>query len=175
MLRQIISVSLASLAITACASLIPIKANAATLTATSVGTLVKNPGDSITFILTFTPTPLDPSVTRISALSYSYDDSELSLTQQLIDNLGIPINGTSIIVRLTLDVLRPVKDERSDFFNITAFYQVGLVSETVTASEVLDVVPPQESVPEPLTMLGAATALGYGAILKRQSFKNKKS
>jgi hypothetical protein len=31
------------------------------------------------------------------------------------------------------------------------------------------------SVPEPLTMLGAATALGYGALLKRESFKKKKS
>ena len=32
-----------------------------------------------------------------------------------------------------------------------------------------------ESVPEPLTMFGAAAALGYGALLKRQSSKNKKS
>jgi hypothetical protein len=32
-----------------------------------------------------------------------------------------------------------------------------------------------ESVPEPLTMFGAAAALGYGTLLKRQSSKNKKS
>jgi hypothetical protein len=31
------------------------------------------------------------------------------------------------------------------------------------------------SVPEPLTMLGAATALGYGALLKRKYSENKKS
>jgi hypothetical protein len=31
------------------------------------------------------------------------------------------------------------------------------------------------SVPEPLTMLGAAAALGYGALLKRESSKKKKS
>ena len=34
---------------------------------------------------------------------------------------------------------------------------------------------PEENTPEPLTMLGAATALGYGIMLKRQSSKNKKS
>lgn len=34
---------------------------------------------------------------------------------------------------------------------------------------------PDQSVPEPLTILGAATALGYGGILKRQYFKKKKS
>jgi hypothetical protein len=33
----------------------------------------------------------------------------------------------------------------------------------------------EESVPEPLTMFGAAAALGYGALLKQQSSKNKKS
>jgi hypothetical protein len=32
-----------------------------------------------------------------------------------------------------------------------------------------------QSIPEPLTMFGAAAALGYGALLKRQSSKNKKS
>jgi hypothetical protein len=40
-----------SLAMTACATLIPTKANAATLTVTPVGTLQKNPGESITFIV----------------------------------------------------------------------------------------------------------------------------
>jgi hypothetical protein len=34
---------------------------------------------------------------------------------------------------------------------------------------------PPTGVPEPLTMLGAAAALGYGALLKRESSKKKKS
>jgi hypothetical protein len=40
---------------------------------------------------------------------------------------------------------------------------------------VLPVPPPVNYVPEPLTMLGAVAALGYGALLKRKYSENKKS
>jgi hypothetical protein len=35
--------------------------------------------------------------------------------------------------------------------------------------------PPRVLVPEPLTIFGTATALGWGVFLKRKSFKKKKS
>jgi hypothetical protein len=44
-------------------------------------------------------------------------------------------------------------------------------NNTGAYSGTVDIVSPSESVPEPLTILGAATALGYGAILKRKSSK----
>ena len=34
---------------------------------------------------------------------------------------------------------------------------------------------PHATVPEPLTIFGTATALGWGVLLKRKSFKKKKS
>jgi hypothetical protein len=46
----------------------------------------------------------------------------------------------------------------------------------ITATEPLfDVVPKTEPVPEPLTMFGAAAALGYGAILKQKYCKKTES
>jgi hypothetical protein len=54
-------------------------------------------------------------------------------------------------------------DELDPFGNI-----IGLSSKTVIGD---DIVP----VPEPLTMLGAAAALGYGAILKRKYSKKTES
>src|SRR4028118_1701336 len=76
MLRHIISVSLA---MTACAALIPTKANAATLTVTPIGTLLKNPGESITFIVSLNPAPFEgfDSFT-FKGLFYDYDGNELS-------------------------------------------------------------------------------------------------
>jgi hypothetical protein len=44
-------------------------------------------------------------------------------------------------------------------------------NDTGAYSGTVNIVPPSEPVPEPLTILGAATALGYGAILKRKSSK----
>jgi hypothetical protein len=71
MLRHIISVSLA---MTACATLIPTKANAATLTLTPVGSLQRNPGDSIEFILTLNPEiPLVENWSRNPKLFFDYD------------------------------------------------------------------------------------------------------
>jgi hypothetical protein len=71
MLRHIMSVSLA---MTACATLIPTKANAATLTVTPVGTLQKKPGESITFIVALNQAPSTGNVLRFIFLDFNYDD-----------------------------------------------------------------------------------------------------
>jgi hypothetical protein len=85
----------------------------------------------------------------------------------------VEIVNTQNIVNLVFDVLQPRKDGQSDLFDAFAWYQIGNSDSrtTLVANGSFDV----EPVPEPLTMLGAAAALGYGAILKRKSSKNTES
>jgi hypothetical protein len=190
MLRHIISVSLA---ITACATFISTKANAATLTAIPVNGLQRNPGDEMKFLLVLNPTsPPNNGIQYWGIVSgtsstrgWNQDQSELSRRGPGLQNLvnpGASVISTTTVATLTFDVTNPVKDGNSDLFNVQALYkeilglgETGVIEygeyQLATVSETFDV----EPVPEPLTILGAATALGYGAILKRQSFKNKKS
>jgi hypothetical protein len=82
MLRHIISVSLA---IATCATFIPTKVSAASLTVTPIGTLQKQRGESITFRFSFNPAPENGA---IKLLNFSYDNSELSFDpSQSIINL----------------------------------------------------------------------------------------
>jgi hypothetical protein len=179
MLRHIISVSLA---MTACATLIPTKVNAATLTVTPVGTLQKNPGDSITFLLSLNPiasNPLPPDTPNRNLINfqtfiYEYDGNELSFSGA--SGLLPPntlISNTRTIVELTFNVLQPVRDGNSDLFNAKAYYNdsTGVFRETSIAPNVVDVVP----VPEPLTIFGTVTGLGCGALFKRKFSKQKES
>ena len=172
MLRHIISVSLA---MATCATFIPTKVSAASLTVTPIGTLQKQRGESITFRFSFNPAPENGA---IKLLNFSYDNSELSFdpTQSIINFISIrdtetivEIVNTQNIVNLVFDVLQPRKDGQSDLFDAFAWYQIGNSDSrtTLVADGSFDV----EPVPEPLTMLGAAAALGYGAILKRKSSK----
>jgi hypothetical protein len=144
----------------------PTKANAATLTVIPVGEIQKNPGDSIEFIVALTPTPFNPNVMRFLSLNYNFDGNELSFSRRNIIPMNTIVNNTTTIGRITFDVLRPIKDGRSDF-NATAFYEEGAVSGSASASGA-------DVVPEPLTIFGTATALG-GIFFKRKSLKNKKS
>jgi hypothetical protein len=170
MLRHIVSVSLA---MTACATLIPTKVNAVTLTLLPVGSLQRNPGDSIEFILALDPEGENGTngVKIIDVSRPLYDDKELSfdIERSWEASKNTQVTSTTNIARFLFTVLQGVKkDGNSDILDVT----VDLESEKITLfPNSLDVQP----VPEPLTILGAATALGYGAILKRQYFKNKKS
>jgi hypothetical protein len=169
MLRHIISVSLA---MSACATLIPTKANAATLTVTPIGSLQKNPGESITFIFSLNPAPFIGNTFTFQSLSYRWDQNELSFDPDRSTEVprDFRLNGTTTIARVTFDVIRPIRDGSSDLFNAYASYQESefdLITRTPNATGNFDVQP----VPEPLTIFGAATALGYGAILKRKSSK----
>jgi hypothetical protein len=156
---------------TACATLMPTKANAATLTVTSVGPLQKNPGDSIEFIFVLNSAPSSVNVLRFLALDYNYDDSELSLSGVNIVPLNTIVNNTTTIASLTFDVLGAVKDGSSDLFNAKVYYQENDVLGETSIASGGDV----EPVPEPLTMFAAATALGYGALFKRKYSKKKNS
>jgi hypothetical protein len=173
MLRHVI---LVSLAMTACASLIPTNANAATLTVLPGGEIPKKPNDSIEFIFNFNPA-LSGSMIAVSYfdLLFDYDKEELRLrgTERPINGIT---NVTTTIARYTFDVLKPIKDRKSDLFNVRISYREISPTTTSPTFQTLsvsggDVVP----VPEPLTMLGAAAALGYGGILKRKYSKNTES
>jgi hypothetical protein len=167
MLRHIIS---ASLAMTACATLIATKANAVSLTLVPVGILKRNPGDSIQFILALNPAPNTNSDNPIQflGLAFGHDGDELSLvTHEVFVSHFTPINNTRTIARLTFNVLQPVKDGIGDISAAVDYQQENSVTALVFTNENLDV----EPVPEPLTIFGTATALGGGVLLKRKSSK----
>jgi len=169
MLRHIISVSLA---MTACATLISTKVNAATLTVTPGGIIPRNPGDSVEFTFTLNPEPTGLNILFLDRLQFSYDTSELSFTGETTVPLSILVFETQTIASFTFKVTKPIKDGISDIFNAKAYYRLGGVPGETPFASAGDVVPvPEQGVPEPLTILGAATALGYGAILKRKSSK----
>jgi hypothetical protein len=164
MLRHIISVSLA---MTACATLIPTKVNAATLTVTPSGIIPRNPGDSVEFTFTLNPEPTGLNILFLESLQFNFDSSELSFSGGTTVPLNTTLSQTEIIASLTFTVTQPVKDGISDLFNAKVnFRQGGLPGETSPASAG-DVVP----VPEPLTIFGTATAFGCGVLFKRKSSK----
>jgi hypothetical protein len=162
MLRHIISVSLA---MAACATLIPTRANAASLTVTPIGEIPARPGDSIEF--RFTLTPARSSVVTITGLILGIDPSELSVRTG-----GIPLPITVINTPITFTsrhtVLTPVKDGIRDIWATVFYNESGPLPITGGQAYAEAGVAP---VPEPLTMFGAVTALGYGVILKRKSSK----
>jgi hypothetical protein len=179
MLRRIVPLSLA---MTVCVSFIPTKANAATLTLLPVDyqtlsrpeTLQKKTGDLIAFALTLNPASSFGGVDAVHIINISedYDSTELSRpagrVHYKIGN-GYQFSTEKVIAYFFFEVNKPVKDGLADI-TATVTYQVNresIFSYTFTDNSSLDVQP----VPEPLTILGAATALGYGVILKRKSSK----
>jgi hypothetical protein len=96
-----------SLAMTACATFIPTKANAATLTVTPIDTLQKKPGESITFIFSLNSAQFEVADSfKLTFFNYSYDKNELSLdpsrTSQISPNTII--SNTAIVARVTFNV-----------------------------------------------------------------------
>jgi hypothetical protein len=181
MLRHIISVSLA---MAACAALIPTKVNAATLTVTPSDSLQKKTGDSITFSFLFNPAPENATnLVKLQSLNFSYDNSELSFdhsqsfvafTDTIVN--GTPtirgfVNNTQTIVSLTFNVLQPLKDGKSDLFDAFAWYQIGDLDPRVKTTLIADGSFDVEPVPEPVTIFGTATALACGFLFKRKSSK----
>jgi len=170
MLRHIISVSLA---MTAYATLMPAKANAATLTVTPRGEIPQNVGDLVQFTVTLNPSPSTSNSFIFRALRYGFDRTELSSW----DVLPIVKQGDEVIDRtiatniafFTFKVDNPVKDGYNDFSVDVDFQEGGALGTAYGSGG--DVVP----VPEPLTMFGTAAALGYGAILKRKYSKKIES
>ena len=184
MLRHIMSVGLA---MTACAALIPTKVDAAILTIESSpagGTLQQikaQPGDIIDFIFYL---KAEPGNQYVSVLGWEelqgggtnpfFDTSELEqvtpLQWEVSRDFPLDLQVRRIIATWKLRATTPVKDTIPDISASLRYNEqtpFGILTSTAPASG-SDVVP----VPEPLTMLGAAAALGYGAILKRKYFKN---
>jgi hypothetical protein len=186
MLRHIISVSLASVAMTACASLIPIKANAARLILIPVQPLdikviQRSPGDSLEFILRLEEVGIRNPV-EIQRYSVDYDRTELSLVQT-VDAIGLNqllIHPTDL-ARYTFEVLESVvKDGKGDIsatvnYRVPPYFTTPPRFESIGTGSLYDVEPVPEPVPEPLTIFGTATALGCGALFKRKSSKKKVS
>ena len=167
MLRHIIS---ASLAMVACATLIPTKVNAVTLTATPASTLTspRNPGDTVEFTLYFDPDPF--SIVVLETLNVTFDETEFSNWFPVISfaTNSIHTDKKKSIASFKGIVSKPVKDGVPDFRAELSYSIFGSSGAPFNAkADGADVTP----VPEPLTMLGAATALGYGVILKRKSSK----
>ena len=177
MLRHIISVSLA---MTACVTLIATKANAISFTLTPLDNLQKNPGEDISFILSLDPQN-DGGITiqqiyqptTFNPLYGIYDSNELSFLEIIpIVNFSQPVTVPRDIAAFKFKVDNPVKDGESDLRSVRVRYQTSSVETSiVVGNATLDV----EPVPEPLTMFGAAAALGYGALLKRKYSKKIES
>lgn len=183
MLRHIMFVGLA---MTVSAALIPTKVNAASLSIRSIpraidGEVAARPGDLIDVIFSLR---LDSNsryvIPRI--LAPRSDSSELSVFTNLLwlvspgDAIAYdPLNRQIDIASRTYKVENPVRTGRADVEATLTFdnYNVNLdelILGVQAEARGPDVVP--EPVPEPLTMFGAAAALGYGAILKRKYSKN---
>jgi len=178
MLRNIISVSLV---MTACTTLIPTKVNAATVTVVPVGgSLQKNPGDSIDFILAFNPqTPVGKAI-RFLFPDVLADPNELSaLSIDFNPNTppGSIIDFTTTVAVARFNVINPIGDGVNDISASILYQEVDLVSGEESEVKATLYAPGGDvrPVPEPLTMFGAAVALGYGAILKRKYSKNTES
>jgi hypothetical protein len=165
MLRNIISVGLA---MAACASLIPTKVNAATLTMEPVGSLQRNPGDSIQFELALTPiSGNEVEVVRI-ILTY-VDESEL-FYRNILGFVTTPFTTKTSIGTLLFDVLQPVKDGAGDL-QVAVDYRERPISNLPKVDVIGGAFYDVEPVPEPVTIFGTATALGCGALFKRKSSK----
>jgi hypothetical protein len=186
MLRHIISVSLASLAMTACASLIPIKANAASLILVpiqdlSIKTIQRNPGDSLGFalLLDYNEVNLGLPPLEIQGYSVSYDQEELSLVR--IDDpiaLNTQINNKTVtlLARYIFEVLEPVKDGKGDISAIANYREPPNLSfperfVSISTDPLIDPFYDVEPVPEPLTIFGTAIGLGCGVLFRRKSSK----
>jgi len=158
----------------ACATLIPTKVNAATLTVTPYSTLSKptKPGDIVEFHLYFDPTPF--SIVVLKTLTWEFDKTEFSSWIQVdpFTPESIHTDKKKAIASFKGTVSKPVKDGKPDFFNVELTYSLfGSPDDTYKAGGAGADIVPVEPVPEPLTILSAATALGYGVLLKRKSSK----
>jgi hypothetical protein len=179
MLRQIVTLSLA---MTACATLIPTKVDAATFTYTilPVGSLQRNPGDTIQFSLIIDPSTLNTKAgVLIKSVTFPprFDNNELSFNPLLSTRVSnYTATTTATIASLFFTVLPGVvKDGQTDVIGVDVPFsyehpELGIVNGIADAAnreQTLDVQP----VPEPLTMFGTAIGLGCGVLFKRKSSK----
>jgi len=187
-LRYIFSLSLA---MAACATFMPIKVNAATLTVLPAGDEIPlRMGDVVEFI--FELTPALNSTVRITGWNHGYDSTELSLVSSVVGYLvsedTLITTKTPILSHLYRINTLPLKDGIRDAYlgvrydeqgpsgNFTGLFVNVDGGDVVWLQPVSDnvdtggVVSPQP-VPEPLTIFGTAIGLGCGVLFKRKSSK----
>ena len=166
---------------TACATLVPTKANAISLTLVPVGSLKRNPGDSIEFVLAFNPSGSGSSNGEVEIIDVvtppGFDGNELSFDTDRSKSLSLyTVTNTTNVANFFFTVLTGVvKDGKSDVFKAVVNYQYedenslsGVTrGEATFENTTYDV----EPVPEPLTIFGTALALGGGVLFKRKSSK----
>jgi len=167
---------------TACASLIPTKANAISLTLTPLGSLQRNPGDRIEFVLELDPQDAGLFGVEIQKIHEPedldfirglYDSNELSFAEAipLINIAEERVTRPRDIAVFIFNVINPIKDGGNDVW-VRVDYRIGsLTVYDYAGDSTLDV----EPVPEPVTIFGTATALGCGALFKRKSSKKTAS
>jgi hypothetical protein len=178
MLRQIVSVSLV---VTACAAFIPTKVNAATLTIRPTGQIQQNPGDLINFTFKLKPETGNHYVIPRELTDTFFDPGELEEVTPLewLHSLDLPLTSEKDIAVWRFKVLNPFEDGAPDVSATLSYDEltasIGLVTGVTISASGGDVIPVAEPVPEPLTMFGAAAALGYGAILKQKYSKKTES
>ncbi len=173
MLRHIFSFSLA---MTACAALIPTKVNAATLSIYpplhNPGEIARKPGDVIDFRFSAKGEQGSQYVIY-KELQASFDSDELEeLTPlQWLVSQNLQLQPTyREIASWKLKVKNPLKNGIPDVW-ATLIYdeetQFGLSTDVSIPASGPDVIP----VPEPLTIFGTAIGLGCGVLFKRKSSK----
>jgi hypothetical protein len=114
---------------------------------------------------TFDLTGLNPNTASISGL-WGADDL----------GIDILINGLS-----TVNTSPGFSDPNFSFFNIDSGFVAGLNTldfvvqdvGVVSAFRVAEISGTADAVPEPFTILGSVTALGFGTLFKRESSKKK--
>lgn len=180
MLRQLVSVNLAMIV---CATLISTNANAASITFTAEGGRVKSVGDPIKFVATLHPDALGSKFegldrTQPGSRGFTHDQNELSYVTQSLINVGVYHTIPTVIAYFEFSVLQGlIEDTKPDFEKVVALiWDRNSVRTPITSTGGIDVIPPPaQGAPEPLTMFGAVAAIGYGAILKRESSKKRKA
>jgi hypothetical protein len=167
------------------------------LTFTPNGEQQKEVGDEITFNVHLKT----PSLVKITHLLFLADDNELSYDPSSSIHIGTEVEARTVIASLKFIVYEGLKKDQGglgDLYNLQVKYDKldddrNVIGHGVFLSNEssVDVVPkptpeptPEPTpgptpepviIPEPLTIFGTATALGWGVLFKRKSSKRKES
>jgi hypothetical protein len=154
---------------TACATLIPTKVNAATLSITPSGNILRNPGEYVEFKLFLNPAPF--SIVKIVALVLELDKTGEFYEWFAVDPFteNEIVDKPKTIASFMFKVDKPVKDGIPDFVATVSYQDLGSGQTFSAGANGGDVVP--KPVPEPLTIFGTATAFGCGVLFKQKSSK----
>jgi hypothetical protein len=146
---------------------------AASLSFTPTGTQKVKSGDILDFSITFNPSGSTSTPKKVE-FTIDWDGNELTFEGQekkfTIDVSDI--KNTTTIATALFRVITPKKDVggAGDFyFSSNQLFDASNNSLILSSPGRIDAAP----VPEPLTILGSVTAVGFGVFLKKNSFKKQ--